>query len=124
MLAATKEETMSYEIDLLINNEKKKFIRNEPPVLKDMTKALIVQQQQIKMYAKDDGPSEDDFNKNEKNLASFAVSFWKNQFKAEQFISGCDKPNMDILNQALGDSLGGGKEKSPKKSLSKTSTKQ
>jgi hypothetical protein len=115
---------MAYEIELDISGEKKKFVRNEPPMLREMTKALIVQQQQLKMYSKDDGPTEDDFNKNEKNLANFAVSFWKNQFKADQFIAGCDKNNMDILNSAIADSLGGGNEDSPKKSQSKTSTKQ
>ena len=70
-----RRENMAYEIELNIDGEKKKFIRNEPPMLREMTKALIVQQQQLKMYSKDDGPTEDDFNKNEKNLANFAAGF-------------------------------------------------
>jgi len=105
---------MAYEIELLIGNEKKKFVRNEPPMLGDMTKALIVQNHQAKM--EESGPTEKDLEKNQDNLASFAEKFWHYQFKAKEFIEGCDLENMDNFNKALADALGaGGDNKEAKK---------
>ena len=94
-----------YEIELIIDHEKKKFTRNEPPMLCDMTRALILQKHQVEMYSRDGDPTEDDYKRNEKDLAEFAASFW-GQFKAEQVINGAPVYSLDDINKAIGDALG------------------
>ncbi|MGV3336690.1 phage tail assembly chaperone G [Latilactobacillus curvatus] len=94
-----------YEIELIIDHEKKKFNRNEPPMLRDMTQALILQKHQVEMYSREGGPTEEDYKRNEKDLAEFAASFW-GQFKTEQVINGTPVSSLDAINQAIGDALG------------------
>lgn len=97
---------MAYKLELIIDHEKQEFNRNEPPMLKDMTQALILQKHQLEMYANEGGPTEDHYHRNEKDLAEFAVRFWNAQFKMEQVINGCTLASLNIINQAIGDSLG------------------
>ncbi|GBG94980.1 hypothetical protein LFYK43_14390 [Ligilactobacillus salitolerans] len=97
---------MAYELTLTINDEKKKFIRNEEPMLHDTMQALKVQYQQARQLQRADGATSQDADENEKNIANFAVSFWHGQFKAGDVKQGCNLDNLDVINQAIGDSLG------------------
>ena len=130
---------MAYQIKLNIKGETCVFTRNGEPTLRDTTNALKVQQQQLRMLNRKDGPSNDDYDENEKNLAKFAVDFWKNQFTTDDVIDGSSISlrSLDSINDAIGDSLCDGEEdkkdtakKSPKRTSKKplatltTSTKQ
>lgn len=130
---------MAYQIKLNIKGETCVFTRNGEPTLRDTTNALKVQQQQLRMINRKDGPSNDDYDENEKNLAKFAVDFWKNQFTTDDVIDGSSisLKSLDSINDAIGDSLSDGEEdkkdtakKSPKRTSKKplatltTSTKQ
>ncbi|AGZ17348.1 tail assembly chaperone [Lactobacillus phage PL-1] len=103
---------MAYQIKLNIKGETCVFTRNGEPTLRDTTNALKVQQQQLRMLNRKDGPSNDDYDENEKNLAKFAVDFWKNQFTADDVIDGSSisLKSLDSINDAIGDSLSDGEE--------------
>ncbi|ATO43412.1 phage tail assembly chaperone G [Loigolactobacillus coryniformis] len=97
---------MTYKLELVIDHEKQEFSRNNPPMLKDMTQALILQRHQLEMYSDEGGPSDEHYKRNEKDLAEFAVKFWNGQFKTEQVVNGCTLASLDEINNAIGDSLG------------------
>ena len=85
---------MAYQIKLNIKGETCVFTRNGEPTLRDTTNALKVQQQQLRMLNRKDSPSNDDYDENEKNLAKFAVDFWKKQLKC---IALCVNINLLVL---------------------------
>lgn len=95
-----------YELELTIDGNKKKFVRNEEPVLHDMIQALKVQYVQTRMLNRQDGETSQDANDNEKAIADFAVSFWNGQFKVGDVKQGCNLKNLDVINTAIRDSLG------------------
>lgn len=97
---------MAYEIKLLIDGEKKTYVRNEPPMLIDMTNAMKYQAHQIKMYNKKDGLTDKDLDQQQKDFAMIASSFWHKQFSEKAFITGADQEAMDVLYKVIGDSLG------------------
>lgn len=101
---------MAYKITLMIDNKENEFIRNGEPTLKDLTNALKVQQQQLRMYTKEAGPSDQDFDLNEGYLAKFAVDFWRGGFTKDQAIDGATHEAMVAINDAIGDSLEIGKD--------------
>ena len=95
-----------YELELLIDGEKKKFIRNEPPMLIDLINALKIQQHQVTLLTNPDGASDEQWDKNMQDLGEFAVNFWHKQFKYQQVIHGLDLDNLKIVQGAIDDSLG------------------
>lgn len=103
---------MSFQIRLNINDKENLFVRNGDPNLRDMTNALKVQSQQVKMYSKTDGPDESDFDKNESNLANFAVGFWQNQFSKNDVIEGATYrlKTIESINDAIEATLGAGED--------------
>ena len=118
-----------YEISLNINGQVNKFVRNGEPGLGDTTAALKVQQQQLRMYAREDGPTNADFDANEANLANFAVNFWNGQFNRADVIAGATKSlkSLDSINKAIADALdfdGEEPEEPAKKSQTRTSKKR
>lgn len=121
---------MAFQIKLNINDHEKVFVRNGEPNLRDVTNALKVQQQQIRMFARKDGPTNDDHDENENNLANFAVDFWKNQFSKEEVIDGATRSlkSLQSINVAIQETLkdddseeNGDPKKSPKKISKKPS---
>lgn len=119
---------MAFEISLMIAGQPNKFVRNGEPGLRDTTNALKVQQQQLRMYSKDGGPSNADFDANEANLANFAVEFWQGQFNHKQVTEGSVRSlkSLDSINEAVEASLDTGEEaddKPAKKSPTRTSKK-
>lgn len=120
---------MAFEISLMIDGKENKYVRNGEPGLRDMTNAMKVQQQQLRMYAKEDGPTNADFDANEANLANFAVAFWQGQFTRDQVIDGsvASLKSLDSINQAIDSALSGDEdetdEKPAKKSPTRTSKK-
>lgn len=118
---------MAYEITLIIDGKDKKFVRNEEPVLKDITNALKIQRNQMLMYSKDGVPDEKEYDKDEQLLAQFAVDFWHGQFTKQEVIDGATRQAMDIINEGIGAALGVGEDEeteSPKPLPSTTSTKR
>lgn len=120
---------MAFEINLMINGQANKYVRNGEPGLRDTTNALKVQQQQLRMYSKDSGPTNADFDANEANLANFAIEFWKGQFTKQEVIDGTVKSlkSLDSINAAIEASLDDGEEadeKPAKKSPTRTSKKR
>lgn len=95
-----------YELELTIDGNKKKFVRNEEPVLHDMIQALKVQYVQTRMLQRQGGETSQDADDNEKAIADFAVSFWHGQFKTGDVKQGCNLENLDVINIAIRDSLG------------------
>lgn len=67
---------MAYEVKLTIKGEEIPFKRTETPFFKDTTRALILQQHQVKIWDKKDGPTDEDLINNEKDVANFASSFF------------------------------------------------
>lgn len=119
---------MAFEISLMIDGKANKYVRNGEPGLRDVTNALKVQQQQLRMYAKDTGPTNADFDANESNLANFAVTFWQGQFTKDQAIDGsvASLKSLDSINKAIGAALDSGEDsddKPAKKSPTRTSKK-
>ncbi|WP_040536830.1 phage tail assembly chaperone G [Schleiferilactobacillus shenzhenensis] len=121
---------MAYKIKINKNGKVNEYIRNEDPDLRDMTNALKVEQQQIRMYGRPEGPTNEDFDINEANLAAFAVRFWHNQFSAQEVIDGATAKldTLTSINVAVGDALNDPdstkpEDVRPKKSPSPTSTK-
>lgn len=119
---------MAYSITLTIDGKEKVYTRNGEPVLRDMTQALKVQQGQLRMQLRENGPTDQDFEENERHLAEFAVSFWNRQFSAQEVIDGADNSSLDAINKAIEDSLDDGSAKKDdepaKKSRTRTSKKQ
>lgn len=103
---------MAFEISLMIAGQPNKFVRNGEPGLRDTTNALKVQQQQLRMYSKDDGPTNADFDANEANLANFAVEFWQGQFTKQEVTDGSVKSlkSLDSINEAIEASLDDGED--------------
>lgn len=101
---------MAFEISLMIEGKPNKFVRNGEPGLRDTTNALKVQQQQLRMYGKDSGPTNADFDANEANLANFAVEFWQGQFNRKQVTDGAVRSlkSLDSINEAVEASLDDG----------------
>lgn len=95
-----------YEIELLIDGEKKKFIRNEAPMLGDLTRALKIQQHQVAWYTSETGPTDEQIDTNTKELAEFAVNFWNKQFKYQQVINGLPADKVDEINEIVLETLG------------------
>lgn len=112
---------MAFQIRLNINDKENLFVRNGDPNLRDMTNALKVQSQQVKMYSKTDGPDESDFDKNESNLANFAVGFWQNQFSKNDVIEGATYrlKTIESINDAIEATLGAGEDPEDGKKLSR-----
>ena len=99
-----------YEIELLVGGERKKYVRNEPPMLVDMTNAMKYQMHQIQMYSKDGVPDDKELDQQQKDQAKFASVFWHKQFSEKAFIEGADLAAIGVLSQALNDALGSSKE--------------
>lgn len=120
---------MAYQIKLNINGSVNTYVRNGEPGLRDTTNALKVQAQQLRMLGRKDGATNEDYDENEKNLAKFAVDFWKHQFTEADVIDGAvmSLRSLDSINDAIDDALG--KDDSDegqgagKKSRSRTSKK-
>jgi hypothetical protein len=119
---------MAYEIELEINHTKKKYIRNEEPMLHDMNNALKVQRNQMTMWSDGNETNTKVIDENEALLAQFAVDFWHAQFTKAEVINGANIDAVNAINTAIEDALGTGEstedtEKEPKKSPSPTTTK-
>ena len=97
---------MAYEVNLIINGKKEQFKRTEPPFLKEITRALVLQQHQIRMYGKNDGPTDKDFDNNSKEIAKFASQFFKDQFTQEDFLNGADGENVTVISNIIDKCLG------------------
>jgi len=97
---------MAYEVKLLIDGKKESFKRTDPPFLKEITRALILQQHQVKMYSKDSGPADKDLDNNSKEIAKFASEFFRNQFTQEDFLNGADGENVTIISSIIDECLG------------------
>lgn len=117
---------MALEIKLKIGKEEKTFVRNGDPNLRDLTNALKVQYQQIRMYSKDDGPSNQDIEENLVNTSAFAIDFWNKQFSTDEFILGATEnlQSMRAVEKALDATLNPeGVKGDPKKSRKATPKK-
>ena len=112
-----------YELELTIDGKTKKFVRNEEPVLHDMMQALKVQYVQTRMLQRSDGEIPQDADDNEKAIANFAVNFWHGQFKIGDVKQGCNLKNLDVINIAIRDSLGGSEEDSEEENTKEDSEK-
>ncbi|MCH4170664.1 MAG: hypothetical protein LKF36_05490 [Lactobacillus sp.] len=117
---------MAYEIELLINGKPAKFIRNEEANLRDIMNATKVQRQQLLMYQNPEGPTNEDVDLNEENLARFAVEFWHKQFTTDDIIWGSTIETVNTITAAVLDALGvvpaeDGDDDDSKKSPSTTS---
>lgn len=119
---------MAYTIKSNIQGETCVYSRNGEHTLRDTTNALKVQTTQLRMSNRKDGPYNDDYDENEKNLAQFAVDFWKNQFKSDDVIDGSQfsLKSLDYIHDAIGDSSSDGEEdkkdtdkKTPKRTYKK-----
>lgn len=97
---------MVYKIKLKIDGKLEEFKRTEQPFLKDITRALILQQHQIQMYQDDKGPTDKQFLKNSEEVSDFAVNFWNNQFSREDVLNGADSKSMIEISRAIDTSLG------------------
>ncbi|WP_048703714.1 phage tail assembly chaperone G [Companilactobacillus ginsenosidimutans] len=97
---------MVYKIKLRIDGKLEEFKRTEPPYLKEITRALILQQHQVAMYQDDDGPTDKQFLKNSEEVADFAVNFWNNQFSRQDVLNGADGKAMTEVSKAIDDALG------------------
>ncbi|WP_235812235.1 phage tail assembly chaperone G [Schleiferilactobacillus perolens] len=122
---------MVHEITLDINNKPAKFVRNDEPHLADITNGLKLQQQRLQMWGKPEGPSENDFDVNEKLLAQFAVDFWHGQFTLDDIINGATSAAVDAINAAIADTMQYNTStdakddgKNPKKSPAKTTKRR
>lgn len=121
---------MAYQIKLNVNGNVNTYVRNGEPGLRDTTNALKVQAQQLRMLGRKDGATNEDYDENEKNLAKFAVDFWKHQFTEADVIDGAvmSLRSLDSINDAIDDALGkddSDKDQgSGKKSRSRTSKKR
>lgn len=121
---------MSYQIKLMINGKEQLYVRNEEPGLSDITNAMKVQQQQLRMQAREDGPTNKDFDDNEDNLANFAVKFWNAQFNKKAVEDGATASlgSLDSINAAIEDALGNNEDSEDaepeKKSQTRTSNKR
>lgn len=119
---------MAYIIKLNINGKVNTYVRNGEPGLRDTTNALKVQAQQLRMLGRKDGATNEDYDDNEKNLAKFAVDFWKHQFTETDVIDGAvmSLKSLDSINDAIDDALGkddSSNQGVAKKSRSRTSKK-
>lgn len=97
---------MVYTLKLRIDKKLETFKHTEPPYLKDITRALILQQHQVAMYQDDKGPTDKQFLENSKEIARFAVNFWDNQFSADDVLNGADADAMTTISKVIDDSLG------------------
>lgn len=97
---------MAYEVKLTIKGEEIPFKRTETPFLNDTTRALILQQHQVKMYGKDDGPTDKDLMNNEKDISDFASKFFKNQFTPKDFIEGAHSDATITISKIIDECLG------------------
>lgn len=119
-----------YEIELIISGQRKKFVRNQPATLANITDAMKIQRIEIEMINSGNTfYTDEQLDEREKRIADFAVKFWHNQFNAEDVLEGADLAEVNIISQAIEDALGVEKneeddEKKLKKSRSKTSTKR
>lgn len=107
------------------DGNEKTYVRNGEPNLRDITNALKVQYQQLKMDAHDT-PTNEETDANEANLARFAVDFWQRQFTIEEVVWGATRDSLGVINDAIIESLGLEEEtgaKSQKKSQRTTSRK-
>lgn len=97
---------MAYEVKLTIKGEEIPFKRTETPFFKDTTRALILQQHQVKMWGKTNGPTDEDLMNNEKDVANFASSFFNNQFTAKDFIDGAHSESTVAISKIIDECLG------------------
>lgn len=98
---------MVYKIKLNINGKKEEFKRTQPPFLKEITRALILQQHQVAMYSDEKkGPTDKELLNNSKEVAQFAVEFWNNQFSVDDVLNGADSVAMTNISDAIDDALG------------------
>lgn len=97
---------MAYSINLMINGKKTNFKRTSAPFLTDQTRALILQQHQLKTWGSEDGPTDKQLLDNEKDMGDFASYFFRNQFTSEDFINGADNTALDVYSKVLQDCLG------------------
>ncbi|MBC6925093.1 phage tail assembly chaperone G [Ligilactobacillus salivarius] len=96
-----------YDIELVIDGKKKKFERNYPPTLANITDAMKIQRIEIEMV--NSGKSfytDEQLDEREKRIADFAVRFWKNQFTAEDVLNGAGLKTVNVINKAVEDALG------------------
>lgn len=98
---------MAYEVKLIINGKKESFKRTEAPFLIDQTRALTLQQHQIKTFGKDNGPSDKDLMDNAKDIGKFASDFFKNQFSVDDFVNGAQSDAIKVNNEIISECLGG-----------------
>ncbi|WP_099975303.1 phage tail assembly chaperone G [Lactobacillus terrae] len=97
---------MVYKIKLRIDGKSEEFKRTEPPYLKDITNALILQQHQVAMYSNDKGPTDPQLKNNAKEVSDFASKFWNNQFSSEDVLNGADANAMMEISKTIDDCLG------------------
>ncbi|MQS52173.1 phage tail assembly chaperone G [Companilactobacillus mishanensis] len=97
---------MVYKIKLSLDGKKEEFKRTEPPFLKDITRALILNQHQGTMYEDPTDIPDKRFMQNQADVAKFAVAFWNSQFTEENFINGADAQAMTAYGEAYNDCLG------------------
>lgn len=95
-----------YKLNLKIDGKAETFKRTDEPFLKDITRALILNQHQIKMYGKEGGPTDKDYNNNTDEIAKFAVDFWNGQFSKEDVINGANAEAMTVISSAIDECLG------------------
>lgn len=119
-----------YEICLIINDKERKFVRNFPPTLANITDAMKIQRIEIQMINEEKSFFTDEqLDDREKRIADFAVKFWNNQFTADDVLNGADVKAVSIIQKAIEQALGventeAQGDTKPKKSQSKTLTKQ
>ncbi|MGQ2374574.1 MULTISPECIES: phage tail assembly chaperone G [Companilactobacillus] len=96
---------MAYEVKLMINGKEETFKRTEEPYLIDQTRALILQQHQIKTFGADI-ISDKALMDNTNDLADFASKFFRGQFTAKDYINGANSKTIKTMNNVLSECLG------------------
>lgn len=96
---------MAYEVKLKIDGKTETFKRTDEPFLIDQTRALILQQHQIKTFSADN-ITDKSLMDNANDVAEFASKFFRGQFSKEDFVNGANNDAILALDAVIRECLG------------------